>query len=84
MKEKSSTEMGRAQSDSTSLTLACRNGLRERERHGERGGFKWGETNNTGIQLLRTRQGQRLQSRHHLSSSVGLLRTQLNPDLRLI
>lgn len=34
MKEKSSTEMGRAQSDSTSLTLACRNGLRER--HGER------------------------------------------------
>lgn len=34
MKEKRSTEMGRAQSDSTSLTLACRNGLgggRERE-----------------------------------------------------
>lgn len=30
MKEKSSTEMGRAQSDSTSLTLACRKGLRER------------------------------------------------------
>lgn len=36
MKEKSSTEMGRAQSDSTSLTLACRNGLREGERDMER------------------------------------------------
>lgn len=34
MKEKSSTEMGRAQSDSTSLTLACRNGLRDG--HGQR------------------------------------------------
>lgn len=33
MKENSSTEIGRAQSDSTSLTLACRNGLeREREK----------------------------------------------------
>lgn len=28
MKENSSTEIGRAQSDSTSLTLACRNGLK--------------------------------------------------------
>lgn len=34
MKENMSTEIGRAQSDSTSLTLACRNGLEERE--GER------------------------------------------------
>lgn len=32
MKEKSSTEIGRAQSDSTSLTLACRNGLTEKHR----------------------------------------------------
>lgn len=39
MKEKSSTEMGRAQSDSTSLTLACRNGLRERDM--ERGRERW-------------------------------------------
>lgn len=29
MKENSSTEIGRAQSDSTSLILACRNGLKE-------------------------------------------------------
>lgn len=35
MKEKSSTEMGRAQSDSTSLILACRNGLREGGRERE-------------------------------------------------
>lgn len=32
MKENSSTEMGRAQSDSTSLTLACRNGLGDGDR----------------------------------------------------
>lgn len=37
MKENMSTEIGRAQSDSTSLTLACRNGLKEREREGEEG-----------------------------------------------
>ena len=41
MKENIRTEMGRAQSDRTSLTLACRNGLerkrgREREGEGER------------------------------------------------
>lgn len=35
MKENSSTEIGRAQSDSTSLTLACRNGLKESERRSE-------------------------------------------------
>ncbi len=35
MKENKSTEIGRAQSDSTSLTLACRNGLKEREREEE-------------------------------------------------
>lgn len=33
----------------------------ERGRERERGGFKWGETDNTGIQLLCTRQGQWLQ-----------------------
>lgn len=61
MKENMSTEIGRAQSDSTSLTLACRNGLEERER--EKGeGSEEGETNNRGIQLLWTRQGQWLQS----------------------
>lgn len=37
MKENKSTEIGRAQSDSTSLTLACRNGLKEREREPEIG-----------------------------------------------
>lgn len=83
MKENKSTEIGRAQSDSTSLTLACRNGLKERESRREEEG-ELGETNNSGIQLLWTRQGQWLQSWHWLSTLVRLLLTQFNPSLRLI
>lgn len=56
MKENMSTEIGRAQSDITSLTLTCRNGLeekgRERKKEIKKEESERGETNKRGIQLL--------------------------------
>lgn len=81
MKEKSSTEMGRAQSDSTSLTLACRNGLSERHREREREAALSGDRPIIQEYNYCARDKDKGTGPDTTSAAPG---TQLNLDLRLI